>query len=50
MEKKIYMTPLMEVETISLSRCLLDGSPTYPGPTPPPGPAGQAPRHRTPVF
>jgi hypothetical protein len=47
MEKKIYITPLMEVEQINLSKCLLDGSPVDPLPVPPhPG----APMHRTPVF
>jgi hypothetical protein len=53
MEKKIYMTPLMEVETISLSRCLLDGSPTHPIPPLGPGLAParwKEPVHRTPVF
>ena len=48
MEKKVYISPLMEVETISLSKCLLDGS-SIATPTPPPGPSG-APRHRTEVF
>lgn len=49
MEKKIYITPLMEVEQINLSKCLLDGSPVDPRPLPPLGPSG-APMHRTPVF
>ena len=49
--KKQYIIPLMEVETVSLSSCLLDGSPansstdTHPLP-----PIGPAPKHRTPVF
>ena len=53
MEKKLYISPLMEVETISLSSCLLDVSPALP--VPPFGPSG-APKHwkepvrRTPVF
>ena len=34
MEKRIYISPLMEVATISLSKCLLDGSPVVdPRPT-----------------
>lgn len=48
MEKKVYISPLMEVETISLSKCLLDGSPIA-TPTPPLGPAG-TPARRTEVF
>ncbi len=50
MKKKQYITPLMEVEQINLSKCLLDGSPVVdPHPVPPFGPSG-APQHRTPVF
>lgn len=49
MEKKIYITPLMEVEQINLSKCLLDGSPVTPSPTPVPPHPG-APMRRTPVF
>ena len=47
MEKKIYTAPLMEVAQISLSKCLLDGSPAT-SPIPPLGPG--APKRRTPVF
>lgn len=46
MKKKIYSTPFVEVETIKLSSCLLDGSPEHP--IPPLGPG--APKRRTPVF
>ena len=50
MKKRQYITPLMEVEQINLSKCLLDGSPvTPPIPTPVPPHPG-APMHRTPVF
>lgn len=50
MAKKIYSAPLMEVEQINLSKCLLDGSPApNPLPVPPIGP-GAPQRHRTPVF
>ena len=50
MKKKQYITPLMEVEQINLSKCLLDGSPVVdPHPLPPLGPSA-APQHRTPVF
>lgn len=44
MEKKIYTAPLMEVEKINLSKCLLDGSPaSTPDPTPvPPHPGAPA--------
>lgn len=35
MEKKLYISPLTEVEKINLSSCLLDGSP-IPEPTPVP--------------
>ena len=49
MEKKVYISPLMEVEQINLSKCLLDGSPVVdPHPVPPLGPG--APKRRTPVF
>ena len=48
MAKKIYSTPLMEVEQVNLSSCLLDGSPIVPPPVPPHPGAPQ--RHRTPVF
>ena len=51
MEKKIYTTPLMEVEQISLSKCLLDVSPAGDShPIPPLGPGPGAPKRRTPVF
>lgn len=53
MKKKIYSTPLMEVEQINLSKCLLDASPANSStdslPVTPPGPAG-ATQRRTPVF
>ena len=50
MKKKLYISPLMEVETINLSSCLLDGSPA-PTPTPVPPHPGLAPRkHWTDVF
>ncbi len=50
MKKKLYMRPLMEVETINLSSCLLDGSPA-PTPIPVPPHPGLAPRkHWTDVF
>ncbi len=49
MEKKRYISPLMEVETISLSKCLLDVSPAGDShPEPPIGPG--APQRRTHVF
>lgn len=38
MEKKIYITPLMEVQQVNLTQCLLDGSPDL-RPIPPIGPA-----------
>ena len=42
MEKKLYNSPLIEVETIRLSKCLLDGSPV-PDPKPvPPHPGAPA--------
>ena len=45
MEKKVYMCPLMEVEQINLSRCLLEGS--DPKPVPPhPG----VPQRHSPVL
>ncbi len=48
MEKKIYSSPLVEVEAINLSKCLLDASPAAtPTPVPPhPG----APTRRDRVF
>lgn len=50
MEKRKYTAPLMEVEEINLSKCLMDVSPapsTDPTPVPPhPG----APRYRTEIF
>jgi hypothetical protein len=49
MAKKIYSTPLMEVEQVNLSSCLLDGSPIVP-PVPVPPHPGAPQRHRTPVF
>jgi hypothetical protein len=49
MEKKKYISPLMEVETISLCSCLMEGSPAITPPTPVPPHPG-APKHRTPVF
>ena len=43
MEKRKYISPLMEVATISLSKCLLDGSPVVdPHPVPPVGPGAPA--------
>ena len=48
MEKKIYITPIMEIQQVNLTQCLLDGSPVDPLPTPPIGPG--APKRRTPVF
>ena len=39
MEKKAYINPLMEVETISMGNCILSGSPTDPHPLPPLGPS-----------
>jgi hypothetical protein len=50
MEKKIYSSPLVEVEAINLSKCLLDASPAAdPRPTDLPiGPG--APKRRTTVF
>ncbi len=49
MEKKIYISPLMEVANISLTQCLLDGSPVEDLlPTPPLGPG--APARQTPAF
>lgn len=51
MKKKLYMRPLMEVETINLSSCLLDGSPVAdPRPTPPVGPGLTPRKHWTEVF
>jgi hypothetical protein len=47
MEKKIYITPLMEIQQVNLTQCLLDGSPVDPRPIPPIGPA---PVRRSPVF
>lgn len=47
MEKKLYNSPLMEVQQINLSSCILDGSPVT-LPIPPIGPGAQ--RRRTPVF
>ena len=46
MEKKIYISPLMEVEQIDLTGLLM-GSPVTP--ITPPGPSG-APRIQTPVL
>ncbi len=49
MEKKLYMSPLMEVEQINLTGMLMESPVT--NPIPPVGPAGIAPRkRRTPVF
>ena len=49
MEKRLYMSPLMEVATISLSKCLLDGSPVVdPHPVPPVGPG--APKRTPDMF
>lgn len=39
MEKKIYNTPLSEVQKIDLTNALLDASPVDPHPLPPIGPA-----------
>jgi hypothetical protein len=48
MKKKIYITPLMEIQQVNLTQCLLDGSPVEdPRPIPPIGPA---PARRSPVF
>lgn len=48
MEKKKYISPLMEVETVSMNNCILGGSPDS-HPVPPLGP-GMV-RHRwTEVF
>ena len=50
MEKKLYMSPLMEVETICLSSCLLDVSPAGDShPVPPLGP-GVAPKQDPELF
>ena len=38
MEKKIYNAPLMEIQQVNLTQCLLDGSPDL-RPIPPIGPA-----------
>lgn len=46
MEKKQYISPLMEVEKINLSSCILDGSPVKPVPPHP----GGAPAHRAPTL
>ena len=48
MEKKIYITPLMEVQQVNLTQCLLDGSPITPPIPVPPHPG--APGRRSPVF
>ncbi len=51
MGKKIYTAPLMEVEQISLSKCLLDVSPAGDShPIPPLGPGYTPIKRRTPVF
>ncbi len=51
MEKKAYINPLMEVETISMGNCILSGSPTDPHPIPPLGPGLSPVRRRwTEVF
>lgn len=51
MEKKAYINPLMEVETISMGNCILSGSPTDPRPLPPLGPGLSPVRRRwTEVF
>lgn len=53
MEKKIYTAPLMEVEKINLSKCLLDGSPVTPVDSTlplPPHPGNPAPMRRTEIF
>lgn len=45
MEKKIYITPLMEIQQVNLTQCLLDGSPVVdPLPVAPIGP-GAPPRY-----
>lgn len=44
MEKRLYISPLMEVATISLSKCLLDGSPTDSDPMPDPSHPGSPAR------
>ena len=44
MEKRIYISPLIEVEAISLIQCLLDGSPVVdPHPELPLGPGAPKP-------
>ena len=50
MKKRQYIIPLIEVEKINLSSCILDGSPVVdPRPTDLPiGPG--TPKRRTPVF
>ena len=48
MEKKIYITPLMEIQQVNLTQCLLDGSPITPPIPVPPHPG--APGRRSPVF
>ena len=51
MEKKAYINPLMEVETISMGNCILSGSPTDSHPLPPLGPGLSPVRRRwTEVF
>ena len=43
MEKKLYLSPLIEVAVVNMSATVLTGSPvdpSVPGPMPPSGPAG----------
>ena len=51
MEKKQYMSPLVEVAKVNMCATVLTGSPVEDNttPTPPPGPVGYS-RRRTPVF
>lgn len=35
MEKRVYMSPLVEVAKVKLNRCLLEGSPEVDPPVPP---------------
>lgn len=51
MAKKLYNTPLMEVEQINLTGMLMESPVTPTNPVPPIGPSGVAPRkHWTDVF
>ena len=51
MEKRLYNSPLVEVEQINLTGMLMESPVTPTKPTPPPGPAGIPSRkHWTEVF